>query len=254
MAGVKSWIYLIFSLLTVPSCLPELMAFYNLSQGMYNATTRQVEKELLPCLRCYGMKFYAYNPLAGAVILPLQLNYFLQKECLPKVNAWINFCFKLYSLYRWPPDRKVPLWRQRWLPACRTVLWQQLGCSIQRQVRDQPIVLALLLVKLFCLMLRHICDCLPASVRYWKESHFHAIDRVLKTLDTVYGSQKPTLTSAAMRWMYHHSQLQVPDVHGKLWQHETVITREHFILSENVGIVITDQRSVLPWHLVQVQL
>lgn len=38
-----------------------------LLKGMYNATTRQVETELLPCLRCYGMKFYAYNPLAGEI-------------------------------------------------------------------------------------------------------------------------------------------------------------------------------------------
>lgn len=48
--------------------------------------------------------------------------------------------------------------------------------------------------------------------RYWKESHFQAIDLVVKTLDAVYGSQKPTLTSAAMRWMYHHSKLQVSAV------------------------------------------
>ena len=34
-------------------------------QGMYNATTRQVETELLPCLRHFGLRFYAYNPLAG---------------------------------------------------------------------------------------------------------------------------------------------------------------------------------------------
>lgn len=32
---------------------------------MYNATTRQVEKELLPCLRHFGLRFYAFNPLAG---------------------------------------------------------------------------------------------------------------------------------------------------------------------------------------------
>lgn len=32
---------------------------------MYNATTRQVEVELFPCLRYFGMRFYAYNPLAG---------------------------------------------------------------------------------------------------------------------------------------------------------------------------------------------
>lgn len=45
--------------------------------------------------------------------------------------------------------------------------------------------------------------------RYWKQSHFQAIDLVLKALETAYGSEKPTLTSAAMRWMYHHSQLRV---------------------------------------------
>ena len=53
-----------------------------------------------------------------------------------------------------------------------------------------------------------------SSVRYWKRSHFQAIDLVLKALDSVYGAQKPTLTSAAMRWMYHHSKLKVPAVLG----------------------------------------
>ncbi|KAI4574406.1 hypothetical protein MJT46_003685 [Ovis ammon polii x Ovis aries] len=37
-------------------------------QGMYNATTRQVETELLPCLRRFGLRFYAYNPLAGGLL------------------------------------------------------------------------------------------------------------------------------------------------------------------------------------------
>ncbi|OBS60049.1 hypothetical protein A6R68_08819, partial [Neotoma lepida] len=37
-------------------------------QGMYNATTRQVEKELLPCLRHFGLRFYAFNPLAGGLL------------------------------------------------------------------------------------------------------------------------------------------------------------------------------------------
>ena len=38
-------------------------AFY--PQGMYNATTWHVETELFPCLRHFGLRFYAYNPLAG---------------------------------------------------------------------------------------------------------------------------------------------------------------------------------------------
>ena len=37
-------------------------------QGMYNAVTRDVEPELLPCLRHLGMSFYAYNPLAGGML------------------------------------------------------------------------------------------------------------------------------------------------------------------------------------------
>ena len=37
-------------------------------QGMYNAITRDVEKELFPCLRNYDMRFYAYNILAGGML------------------------------------------------------------------------------------------------------------------------------------------------------------------------------------------
>ncbi|KAF8162426.1 NADP-dependent oxidoreductase domain-containing protein [Mycena galopus ATCC 62051] len=35
-----------------------------LPRGMYNALHRAVEPELFPCLRAYGISFYAYNPLA----------------------------------------------------------------------------------------------------------------------------------------------------------------------------------------------
>ncbi|KAL2773295.1 aflatoxin B1 aldehyde reductase member 2 isoform 2, partial [Daubentonia madagascariensis] len=46
-----------------------LRACHQLHQeGMYNATTRQVETELFPCLRHFGLRFYAYNPLAGGLL------------------------------------------------------------------------------------------------------------------------------------------------------------------------------------------
>ncbi|KAJ5884402.1 NADP-dependent oxidoreductase domain-containing protein [Penicillium tannophilum] len=35
-------------------------------QGVYNTIHRTVEMELLPCLRHYGIKFYAFSPLAGS--------------------------------------------------------------------------------------------------------------------------------------------------------------------------------------------
>ncbi|KAL7843261.1 hypothetical protein AOLI_G00247730 [Acnodon oligacanthus] len=109
-------------------------------QGMYNGTTRQVETELIPCLRHFGIRFYAYNPLAGGLLTG---KYHYEDE-----------------------DKNQPAGRffgNKWAAAYRD--------------------------------------------RYWKESHFHAIDGILKALEAAYRSQKPTLTSAAIRWMYHHSQL-----------------------------------------------
>lgn len=37
-------------------------------QGLYNGLSRGVEPELLPALRELGMRFYAYNPLAGGIL------------------------------------------------------------------------------------------------------------------------------------------------------------------------------------------
>lgn len=37
-------------------------------QGMYNALCRNVESELFPALRSLGMRFYAFNPLAGGLL------------------------------------------------------------------------------------------------------------------------------------------------------------------------------------------
>ncbi|EDL13301.1 aldo-keto reductase family 7, member A5 (aflatoxin aldehyde reductase) [Mus musculus] len=110
-------------------------------QGMYNATTRQVEAELLPCLRHFGLRFYAYNPLAGGL---------------------------LTGKYKYEDkDGKQPVGRffgNNWAETYRN--------------------------------------------RFWKEHHFEAIALVEKALQTTYGTNAPRMTSAALRWMYHHSQLQ----------------------------------------------
>ena len=37
-------------------------------QGMYSTITRQVEEELIPCLRYHGLAFYAYSPLGGGIL------------------------------------------------------------------------------------------------------------------------------------------------------------------------------------------
>ena len=37
-------------------------------QGLYNGLSRNVEEELIPVLRELGLRFYAYNPLAGGIL------------------------------------------------------------------------------------------------------------------------------------------------------------------------------------------
>ncbi|KAF9101629.1 hypothetical protein BGX27_011396 [Mortierella sp. AM989] len=37
-------------------------------QGMYNAITRDVVRELFPCLKALDIAFYAYNPIAGGLL------------------------------------------------------------------------------------------------------------------------------------------------------------------------------------------
>lgn len=44
-------------------------------QGMYNAITRDVERELFPAIRAFGIRFYAYNPLAGGLLTGKYLSY-----------------------------------------------------------------------------------------------------------------------------------------------------------------------------------
>ena len=44
-------------------------------QGMYNALCRNVEPELFPAIRALGMRFYAFNPLAGGMLTGKHHNY-----------------------------------------------------------------------------------------------------------------------------------------------------------------------------------
>uniref|UniRef100_A0A8D0E0A8 Aldo-keto reductase family 7 like/pseudo n=1 Tax=Salvator merianae TaxID=96440 RepID=A0A8D0E0A8_SALMN len=111
-------------------------------QGMYNATTRQVETELLPCLRRFGIRFYAYNPLAGGLLTGKYKYEDKESSHHPAGRFFGNDWAQVY--------------------------------------RD----------------------------RYWKKHHFEGVALVEKSLREAYGSSPPTLTSAALRWMYHHSKLQ----------------------------------------------
>jgi aflatoxin B1 aldehyde reductase len=67
-------------------------------QGMYNALTRDVERELFPCLRHYGLKFYAYNPLAGGLLTGKYSSYVTK----PEEGRFNNN--KMYQERFWKPE------------------------------------------------------------------------------------------------------------------------------------------------------
>uniref|UniRef100_A0A3Q2LQI7 NADP-dependent oxidoreductase domain-containing protein n=1 Tax=Equus caballus TaxID=9796 RepID=A0A3Q2LQI7_HORSE len=110
-------------------------------QGVYNALTRRVETELFPCLRHFGLRFYAYNPLAGTGC---------SGAGCPGGGTGNKPAGRFFG--------------HKWAEFYRN--------------------------------------------RYWKEPHFQAIAMMEKALQAAYGPSAPSMTSAVLRWMYHHSQLQ----------------------------------------------
>ncbi|KAF9301484.1 hypothetical protein BGZ74_006642 [Mortierella antarctica] len=55
-----AWIYQI--------CKQNGYVLPTMYQGMYNPITRDVARELFPCLKAFGISFDAYNPLAGGLL------------------------------------------------------------------------------------------------------------------------------------------------------------------------------------------
>lgn len=49
-------------------CIANQWVRPRIYQGMYNALTRALEEELIPCCRYYGIDIVAYNPLAGGIL------------------------------------------------------------------------------------------------------------------------------------------------------------------------------------------
>ena len=112
-------------------------------QGMYSAVTRQVEEELLPCLRYHHIAFYAFSPL-GAGLLTGK-HEFEQKPG----NGHNSIAEGRFN-----------------------------GVGWDKMYREM----------------------------YWKQEHFSAMER-LKCLLAEHHSEEVSVPGAALRWLYHHSEL-----------------------------------------------
>ena len=67
-------------------------------QGMYNALCRNVEPELFPAIRSLGIRFYAFNPLAGGMLTGKHKDF----ESSPQPGR-----FARLESYRGAPDHSV---------------------------------------------------------------------------------------------------------------------------------------------------
>eukprot|EP01121_Diplochlamys_sp_Union-15-3_P018473 TRINITY_DN6719_c0_g1_i1.p1 TRINITY_DN6719_c0_g1~~TRINITY_DN6719_c0_g1_i1.p1 ORF type:complete len:327 (-),score=45.14 TRINITY_DN6719_c0_g1_i1:30-983(-) len=67
-------------------------------QGMYNAITRNIESELVPALRKFGIRLYIYNPLAGGLLT----GKYQSVDKLPKEGRF--FHKKFYLDRYWLPS------------------------------------------------------------------------------------------------------------------------------------------------------
>jgi aflatoxin B1 aldehyde reductase len=113
---------------------------------MYNAITRDVERELFPCLRRLGMRFYGYNPLAGGMLTGKHVRYEDDaKDTRYAASAEMN------ARYRYHFSTSI-------------FCLFSLCCSVQRTSRTCS--------RLFC------------SDRYWKPSFFAALEVIRHACDS----------------------------------------------------------------------
>ncbi|KAB0396721.1 hypothetical protein E2I00_019842, partial [Balaenoptera physalus] len=172
-------------------------------QGMYNATTQQVETELFPCLRTEVLRlkpFGWYGCLWGVI-------GGLDWEC---VELWTfhQVCKTMSFPWEEPtpcPQREKKPWTGTWdswglMLACHLGQLSLRTSVLQESQRPNP-----------CHPLH------PPS--FWKH-YFEAVALVGKALQAAYGTSAPSMTSAALRWRYHHSQLQAFDQAWHLSAHE----------------------------------
>lgn len=85
-------------------------------EGIYNPLTRKAETELNECLNHFGIRFYAYNPMAGGLLTGRYGRYedaptdgrFTHRPNYQK-RYWKRAISMLWKLSNWPARKRVLL-------------------------------------------------------------------------------------------------------------------------------------------------
>ncbi|KAH7916003.1 Aldo/keto reductase [Hygrophoropsis aurantiaca] len=144
-------------------------------QGLYNAIQRTVEPELFPCLRKYGISFYAFSPLGGGFFTGRYntLNDQVEKGGRfdpQRIQGQVNLFMHISA-----PDQ-----------ADKGILILSSfkgGGEIYNIYGDEPLM--------------------TIQRRYWNDRYFTAISDIR----TVAEAHNLTMTEIALRWISHHSFL-----------------------------------------------
>lgn len=172
-----------------------------------------VESELFPCLRYFGLRFYAYNPVSVSLKWhsPLQtpINFLLSFSLylimfsLSITNLAEMFLLSsLHSACWWPAHWSVQVLRPG-DSAWGKILWCRR--EVECYVSSASVFFSM------CWFSVTLCS---YRDRYWRESTFKGMDMVRRALDESYGAGQVSLVSASLRWLNHHS-LMKPECGGK---------------------------------------
>ncbi|PPQ75434.1 hypothetical protein CVT26_015356 [Gymnopilus dilepis] len=147
-------------------------------QGLYNAIHRSVEFELLPCLRKFGISFYAYSPLAGG--------FFTGRYTSANENVGEGSRFDPNTLLGKVRVPEFIAHYASWQPDPDIKLTRFIGTSSVGTI------------------LRRIYMLTGDLVRFWKDPFFKALSSIKAVTD------KENLTPAevAQRWLSHHGKLK----------------------------------------------
>ena len=95
-------------------------------QGMYNPLTRMVEAELFPCMRRLGVRFYAYNMLAGGLLTGKH-----KIDDHPEDETKLG---RFFGKEVWPSNYRKRFWQKEYFEGIEDIQNALTGCYGEEKV------------------------------------------------------------------------------------------------------------------------
>mmetsp|Transcript_42397 Transcript_42397/g.70275 ORF Transcript_42397/g.70275 Transcript_42397/m.70275 type:complete len:453 (-) Transcript_42397:72-1430(-) len=167
-------------------CKARNMLLPTVYQGMYNVVTRDLEREIVPVLRQFGLSLYVYNPLAGGI---LSGRYATSEEVATATAG--RFSAEFDKTFGSEDKAGTVLYRSRYGKA--------------------PIFEAVELLRRACAPDAGDSSEVPAAAATVQESVVNGMKVRLEVTETKSRPQGLDMANVALRWLLHHSLLAKGD-------------------------------------------